>query len=76
MTWNGEEIVIHNEYMGFAAALDDYDPTPFDEDRPATGIHSRIATGTSADIAACELVQEIYDMSVPMEFFREMVTRE
>ena len=74
MTWNGEEIIIHDDYGGFAAALDGYDPTPFDEDHPATGIHSRIAHGDSKDIAACELVQEIYDMSVPMEFYRPMVT--
>lgn len=67
MTWNGEEVTISDNWpingVHFAT-LDGYDPTPWDSETPATGIHSMAESGDSPMQAACALIQRFIDFGI------------
>lgn len=62
-TWNGEKILISDRlWTGYSAILDGYDPTPWDYDTPVRGPHTRIGEGNSLQQAACDLIEQIWEM--------------
>lgn len=61
-TWNGEKIVTSNGSL-CTAVLDEYDPTQWDDDTPATGPHSWHAIADSEAQAACDLIERIWEES-------------
>lgn len=62
VTWNGEDINVTLTYGGWAAVLDGFDPTPWDDDRPARGPHSLIGYGDSENQAVCDLVERLMEL--------------
>lgn len=62
-TWNGEKIRTDGvgRIWAFSAVLDEYDPTPWDHDTPASGPHARVGFGDSEPQAICDLIEQIWE---------------
>lgn len=68
LTWNGEPIITSFDYppipirsFDWSATLDGYDPTPWDSETPATGIHAICESGQSEAQAICNLIERIME---------------